>query len=208
MGASWSQFFPLVPPLTEKNLLSQKGKVFIVTVGFLGIGFELTKILFNAGVKVYIAGHLKDAVKKAIEEIKAASTTTSDELKFLFLDLGDLPTIKPAVDYFIAYEKRLDVLWNNAGVRLVKGKTKQGFEATVGINCVGPFLLTQLILPILEATAANTAASQGSTRVVWTSSNVVEKAPKGGTNLEDLVTPPEDPHVRTPNPHLITSIQN
>jgi len=72
-------------------------------------------------------------------------------------------------------------------------------------------LLTQLILPILEATAANPAASLGSTRVILKSSNVIEKAPKGGINLEDLVTPPEDPHVRAPNHsfhHIQTKINN
>jgi len=102
--------FPPAPQLTEKNILSQRGKVFIVTGGFSGIGCSLTKILSNAGGNVYIASHLKDAARKGIEEMKASSTTTTGELEFLFLDLGDVTTIKAAVDSFIAKDKRLDVL--------------------------------------------------------------------------------------------------
>ncbi|KAF7196804.1 Short-chain dehydrogenase/reductase sthC [Pseudocercospora fuligena] len=56
MGASYSQFFPPPPTLTESNLPSQSGKVFIVTGGAAGVGYELSKILYHAGGKVYIAG--------------------------------------------------------------------------------------------------------------------------------------------------------
>jgi NAD(P)-dependent dehydrogenase (short-subunit alcohol dehydrogenase family) len=193
MGTIWSQMFPPAPVLTAKNLSSQKGKVFIVTGGYSGVGLELSRILFYAGAKVYIAGRSEGTAKKVIEDIKSATTitTSAGELEFLYVDLGDLTTIKAAADAFKAEETRLDVLWNNAGISLAKGTTKQGFEATMGTNCVGPFLFTQLLLPILESTARN--SMPGATRVIWTSSAVVEMAPKGGVKLKDLLTPPTDP---------------
>jgi NAD(P)-dependent dehydrogenase (short-subunit alcohol dehydrogenase family) len=187
--------FPTAPVLTEENLPSQKGKVFIVTGGYSGVGLELSKILFNAGAKVYVVGRSEGTAKKEIEDIKTATSNTASagQLEFLYVDLGDLTTIKSAVDTFKTKETRLDVLWNNAGISLAKGTTKQGFEVTVGTNCVGPFLFTQLLLPILESTSAT--STPGSTRVIWTSSAVVEMAPKGGLKLEHLVTPPTDPQI-------------
>ena len=56
MGVTFSQFFPPTPTLTEANLPSQKGKVFIVTGGASGVGFELCSILYQKGGKVYLAG--------------------------------------------------------------------------------------------------------------------------------------------------------
>lgn len=71
MGATWSQLFPPTPTLTEKNLPDQKGKVFIVTGGASGVGFELATTLFQAGGKVYIAGRSEAKARQSIDRIKA-----------------------------------------------------------------------------------------------------------------------------------------
>jgi NAD(P)-dependent dehydrogenase (short-subunit alcohol dehydrogenase family) len=71
MGVAFSQMFPPAPTLTEENLPSQKGKVFIVTGGYSGIEYELSKILYQAGGKIYLAGHTESTALKAIEEIKS-----------------------------------------------------------------------------------------------------------------------------------------
>ncbi len=67
-------------------------------------------------------------VNAAIGDITAAAPTSTGSLRFMQLDLDDLRTIKPSVDYFLAREKKLDVLFNNAGVMSVAEltRTKQG----------------------------------------------------------------------------------
>lgn len=193
MGVTFSQFFPPHPTLTEANLPSQKGKVFIVTGGASGVGFELCAILYQAGGKVYLAGRSETNALSAISEIKARSTTSPGELLFLSLSLHDLRTIKPAVESFTARESKLDVLFNNAGVSLPpRGSVSaQGHELQMATNCLGHYLLTQLLLPILLHTAAS--APPAAVRVIWTSSIVVDlSAPKSGIDISDLATPPSD----------------
>ncbi|KAA6408749.1 MAG: hypothetical protein FRX48_07092 [Lasallia pustulata] len=193
MGATWSQFFPPTPTLTEQNLPDQKGKIFIITGGASGIGFELATILFQAGGKVYIAGRSQSKAHQSIEQIKALTHNAQGQLEFLFLELDDLNAIKASVQAFQAKEPKLDVLWNNAGVSLPPLGTisKQGHELQLATNCLGPFLLTQLLLPSLRAAAQS--APPGSVRVVWTSSQTVElSAPKGGPAMADITSPPAD----------------
>jgi NAD(P)-dependent dehydrogenase (short-subunit alcohol dehydrogenase family) len=191
MGANYSQFFPPQPTLTEKNLASQNGKVFIVTGGASGVGLELAKILFQAGGKVYIAGRSEVNARRAIEYIESSSdpSSTSSKLEFLHLELDDLTTIKSTVESFKLQESRLDVLWNNAGISLppVGSTSKQGYELQVATNCLGHFLLAQLLQPLLKNTAE--VSSPNSVRVVWTSSVMVDvSAPIGGLNMKDLST--------------------
>lgn len=191
MGATYSQFFPPRPALTEANLPSQKGKVFIVTGGASGVGFELCALLYQAGGKVYLAGRSEKNAQAAISNIKACPTTSSGELNFLSLSLEDLTTIKPAIDVFTAKESRLDVLFNNAGVSLPPqgSVSTQGHELQMATNCLGHYLLTQLLLPTLLRTAEN--ASLATVRVIWTSSIAVDaSAPKGGMNISELANPP------------------
>ncbi|KZF25074.1 NAD(P)-binding protein [Xylona heveae TC161] len=187
MGNSFSQSFWIpAPVLTEKELRDQSGKVFIVTGGYAGVGFELTKILYSKNATVYAAGRTRDKALKAIERIKAAHPQSKGRVEFLSVDLGDLATIKPAAQEFLSKEKRLDVLWNNAGVMTppVGRKSTQGHEVQMGTNCLGPFLFTQELVPILQKTAAS--SPPGTVRVTWAGSLVVDVlAPKGGVVLDD-----------------------
>lgn len=146
MGVTFSQFFPPQPSLTEKNLPSQAGRVFIVTGGYSGIGFSLAEILYGAGGRVYIAGRSEAKGQQAIADIKASITNpkASATLQFLQLTLDDLATIKASVDKFRSTEDRLDVLFNNAGVSLpaAGSRSKQGHELQLATNCLGPMLFT------------------------------------------------------------------
>ncbi len=106
---------------------------------------------------------------------------------YLHLDLDDLTTIKASADEFLGKEKRLDVLWNNAGVMIpAQGSTtKQGYELQLGTNCVAPFLFTKLLTPTLVATAK--LSPPGSVRVVWVSSSAAEGfSPKNGVDMANL----------------------
>ncbi|KAL2008518.1 hypothetical protein VTN00DRAFT_6712 [Thermoascus crustaceus] len=195
MGAQFSQFFPPRPTFTEADVSSQNGKVFLVTGAASGIGFELAKMLYRKGGKVYIAGRSEKKARQAIKDIQSA-VPEGGSLEFLFLELDDLSSIKASVEAFKAKESKLDVLWNNAGVSQppLGSVSKQGFELQLATNCLGPFLFTQLLLPLLEAAAAeNASSSPGSVRVVWTSSQVVElSAPPEGIIMSELSAPPKD----------------
>ena len=195
MGSTWSQLFPPAPSFRETNLPSLKGKVFLITGGASGIGRELASILYKAGGRIYIAGRSEDNAEEAIKSIKSseATSSTAGQLEYLSLDLQDLTTIKPAVQSFKDKEAQLDVLWNNAGVSLppLGSVSEQGHELQLATNCLGPFLLTQLLLPCLQAAAED--RERGSARVIWTSSLMVDMAaPEGGIKLRDLDSPPQD----------------
>lgn len=195
MGAAISQMFPPRPTLTEHNLPSQKGKVFIVTGGASGVGYQLATILYQAGGKVYIAGRSEVDARRSIEEIKSSvgSTSSAGQLEYLSLELDDLSTIKSSAEAFKSKESKLDVLWNNAGVSTppLGSVSKQEYELQLGTNCLGPFLFTQLLLPSLQS--ASQTSPPGSVRVVWTSSQVVDlAAPRGGMHMADLISTPAD----------------
>lgn len=213
MGSLYNQFFPPKPTLTEKNLPSQKGKVFIVTGGASGVGLELSRILYHAGGKVYIAGRSEENAKNAIKDIETSTPKTVDtgELHFLHLILDDLASIKSTAETFKNKESKLDVLWNNAGVSLPPpGSTsKQGYELMIATNCLGPFLFTQLLLPLLENAAKD--ASPGSVRIVWTGSIVVDQTPKGGIDMAELRTLSREPSkgfVQSQTMYAITKLGN
>ncbi|KAI0380167.1 NAD(P)-binding protein [Hypomontagnella monticulosa] len=175
MGNLFSQFF-FIPAatFTEKTCPDQTGRVFLITGGYAGVGFELCKILYAHNATVWIAGRSASKAEKAILSIKSASPNSKGRLEFLSLDLADLSTIKPAVDAFVAKEPRLDVLVNNAGVMYPpKGSVdKHGNELQVGTNCLGPYLLYQLLVPLLTKTAASSPTA--SVRVAWAGSIAIQ----------------------------------
>jgi hypothetical protein len=176
-GLSLDPTLPPRPHFTEVQILSLAGKVYIVTGGNSGVGRELVKILYTKGSTVYVAGRTLTKIESAIKEIKAEVVATqTGQLRSLIVDLGNLSTIVPWVSTFLAKESRLDVLLGSV--------TTQGHEIHMGTNClgisfsslyslhdansilVGPYLLTQLLLPILTHTAQS--APKNSIRVVFT----------------------------------------
>lgn len=145
------------------------------------------KNLYARGGTVYMAGRSAPKIAAEIEAIKVATPNPTGQLKSLVLDLSDLRTIKPAVDAFLAQESRLDVLFSNAGITRQPGgsATKQGHEMHMGTNCLGPYLLTKLLVPILQGTSKS--APKDSVRVIFTSSGIVDlMGPPGGLSFEEL----------------------
>jgi NAD(P)-dependent dehydrogenase (short-subunit alcohol dehydrogenase family) len=186
LGAIIEQLNPPNPTFTEKEVPSLVGKVFIVTGGNSGVGLELVKILYSKGGTVYIAGRSPTKVAAEIEAIKSTYIASLGQLKGLHLDLSDLTTVPTCVSTFLAQESRLDVLWNNAGVsrELVGSTTVQGYEAHIGINCLGHFLLTKLLLPTLLQTAKS--SPKASVRLIFTSSGIIDMfGPPGGLSLTE-----------------------
>ncbi|EIN12416.1 NAD(P)-binding protein [Punctularia strigosozonata HHB-11173 SS5] len=168
MGAIYSQYTQIFPPKSTwsvDNIPDLSGKVMIVTGGNSGIGKETALLGRNA--KVYLAARDESKAEEAIRELKEE---TGREAVFLKLDLGDLRSVKRAAEEFLRREKRLDVLFNNAGVAVppMELVTDQGYDLQFGTNVLGHFYLTKLLLPVLLSTAGST--HPGKTRVVNTSS--------------------------------------
>ncbi|KAI1323453.1 hypothetical protein F5Y16DRAFT_412665 [Xylariaceae sp. FL0255] len=151
--ALWTQFFPPRGPLTEANLPSQNGKVFIVTGGSSGLGFELSRILYGAGGIVYMLTRSKEHADEAISRIKAhyssldtaatnpgsSAPSTRGGIEFIHMDLLDFATVRKATQEFLDRESpngRLDVLFNIAGTGGRKNAplSEQGHEYHFCIN--------------------------------------------------------------------------
>lgn len=187
MSSQIRQIWPPAATFTEESLPDQAGKVFLVTGGATGIGLELVQILYAHNAKVYIAARSEEKASKAIASIETSFPESTGELNFLHLDLSDLVLVKKSAESFLSKETRLDVLWNNAGVMVPPqgSKTKQDYESQLGTNCLGPFLFTKLLTPLLVESAKS--APRGSVRVVWLSSSAAEGlSPKGGIDMTKL----------------------
>lgn len=82
------------------------------------------------------------------------------------LDLSSLASVRAFADTFRSTYRRLNVLINNAGIlSFTKGFTEDGFEQTVGVNYLGPFLLTSLLLPLFSSGEDNRIINL--TSMVW-----------------------------------------
>ncbi|OJJ50261.1 hypothetical protein ASPZODRAFT_149653 [Penicilliopsis zonata CBS 506.65] len=180
----FQQIFPPSPTFTEKDIPDQTGRVFIITGGASGIGFEAVNLLYAQHAAVYIATRSVEKIKNAIETIKAQHPSSHGRLESLIVDLADLRTIKPAVLDFQQREPRLDVVVHNAGVMMPPrgSTTAQGHDLEMGTNCLGPFLLQHYLQDIMCRTAGT--ASPGSVRVVWLSSMLGVGTVPGGIEME------------------------
>jgi retinol dehydrogenase-12 len=123
----------------------------VVTGANTGIGKATALALARQGWRVYVASRSRDKGQEAVASIKAAAG--SDSVFFLALDLADLSSVRSGAEAFLARGEPLHVLVNNAGVAGVRGLTKQGFELMFGVNHLGHFLLTQLLLDRLTSSA-------------------------------------------------------
>ncbi|KAF4956081.1 hypothetical protein FGADI_4106 [Fusarium gaditjirri] len=200
MGNTYSLFFPPSPQFTEEDLTAQNGRVFIVTGGYSGVGFELSRMLYQAGGSVYIAGRSQEKGESAIKQLKEQYPDANGSLSFLKIALDDLDSIKVAAEDFKLRESRLDILFNNAGVSNppAGSVSAQGYELSMATNAIGPWYFTQLLVPILKETAKSQPPA--SVRVIWTASIVTDlSVPKGGVRMEEVMNPSKDQQVNYTN---------
>ena len=136
---------------THDDIPDQSGKLAIVTGANSGIGLETARWLALRGARVILACRSEARAKVAIAEIHASAPEA--ELEFMALDLADLDQVRSFASAVLEREQRIDLLINNAGVMIPpESKTKQGFELQFGVNHLGHFALTGLLLPRLRAT--------------------------------------------------------
>lgn len=128
------------------------GKVVIITGCNTGIGWETAVDLARRGGRVYMACRNYEKCEKARLEI--IQETGNENVFNCQLDLESLNSVRQFVENFLKLENRLDILINNAGVAVAKKcVTKDGFEMNLGVNHMGHFLLTNLLLDTLKKSA-------------------------------------------------------
>ena len=136
---------------TTKDIPDQTGKVALITGGNSGLGFETALVLARAGATVVIASR---------NETKALATLTSlkekipgASVEFGLLDLASLDSVRAFAAWFNTAYDRLDLLFNNAGISTMRRQeTEDGFEMHFGVNHLGHFALTGLLLDKLLST--------------------------------------------------------
>ncbi len=134
---------------SEADVPDQTGRVALVTGANSGIGFETARALASRGAHVVLACRDRARADDAVFRIGPVAGPT----EVLDLDLADLDQVRAAVDQLRERHDRLDLLVNNAGVMATPHRrTAQGFELQLGVNHLGHFALTGLVLDLLTGT--------------------------------------------------------
>jgi NAD(P)-dependent dehydrogenase (short-subunit alcohol dehydrogenase family) len=165
---------------TRYEVPEQAGRRIVITGANSGTGLEATRRLVAAGAEVVMAVRSLAKGEAARDEVLAETPTARLEVRQL--DLADLASVRAFAVAELADPRPLHVLVNNAGVMAPpeRFETVDGFELQLGTNYLGPFALTELLLPKLLASGADGADAP---RVVTMSSLV---AGYGRIHLDDL----------------------
>jgi len=147
----------------------------IVTGGTSGIGKAVASALAAEGARLTITSRNRERADAAALDIQGRLDT---QVETLIVDFADLKSVRNAATEYVTSHDDLAVLVNNAGV--VKGRnsrTVDGYETTFATNHLGPFLLTSLLLDLLQTSAPS--------RLINTSS-VSHTYAKDGILFDDL----------------------
>lgn len=126
------------------------GRVALVTGANTGIGLVTARELAMRGARVFIGCRSPENGKHAGESILR---DTGESVEVVPLDLGDFASVRAAAKAFLDTGAPLHLLVNNAGLAGVRGLSQSGFEVAFGVNHMGHFLLTQLLIGRLEQSA-------------------------------------------------------
>jgi NAD(P)-dependent dehydrogenase (short-subunit alcohol dehydrogenase family) len=133
------------------DIPDQDEKIAIITGANTGLGFETALAFARKKMHVIMACRSEEKARAAIVKIK--KEVPGADLKYLHLDLMDLDSVRSFASAFKKEFNRLDLLINNAGIMIPPfQKTKQGFESQMGVNYFSHFLLTGLLLDLLNQT--------------------------------------------------------
>ncbi|KAF7355644.1 NAD-P-binding protein [Mycena sanguinolenta] len=186
---SWSEKWPPKPTWNAQNVPDLAGKVFLCTGGSAGIGRETCRVLVDHNAKVYLASRSEAKARAAIDDI--CKSTGKTDIHFLQIDLADLVSVRKAAEEYMSKEQELHVLINNGGLLYAPGigpVTAQGYDVQFGVNTLGHYFLTMLLMPTLLRTAkGEVSGTPCPVRIVAVSSDAHEMtAPKHGIVWESL----------------------
>ncbi|MEV0543161.1 oxidoreductase [Nocardia salmonicida] len=137
---------------TEADIPDLTGRVAVVTGANTGLGFETARALAEHGARVVLTCRDRSRAEDAARRITERSPGTS--IDCVELDLADLSSVRAAAATIRSRFDRIDLLINNAGVTGLTGRTEDGFEIQFGINHLGHFALTGLLIDRIVAAAA------------------------------------------------------
>jgi NAD(P)-dependent dehydrogenase (short-subunit alcohol dehydrogenase family) len=147
---------------------SLKGKTALVTGGNIGLGFETVKALASKGAHVLLAARNEEKGKAAVAEVQ--KLVPKAQIELLRLDLASQRSIKAAAAEVGNKFSQLDLLINNAGIMAMpEMKTEDGFESQFGVNHLGHWSLTGLLMDNLLAAEQARVVTVTSTahHLVW-----------------------------------------
>ena len=146
---------------TAAGVPDQAGRTFFITGANTGIGFEAAAVLAGRRARVLVGCRSRERAEAAVRRIR--SRHRDAVLHIVEIDLGNLASVRRAAEQ-VAHEPGLDGLINNAGIMVPPRQlTADGFESQFGVNHLGHFALTGLLLPKLRDTSG--------ARIVTVSSN-------------------------------------
>lgn len=152
----------------------QTGRIAIVTGANTGLGYETALALAGKGASVILACRSRDRAEDARGRIIAQYP--SAQVKVGTIDTGRLKSVREFAAAFQRDNDRLDLLINNAGIMMTPYfLTEDGFEGQLGVNYLGHFLLTGLLLPTITSTPSARIVSLYSVAHRW-----------GGIQFEDI----------------------
>lgn len=161
---------------TTADMPSLAGRVAIVTGANRGLGLEITTALAVAGASIVMACRDRDRARTAATTVLRNAPRA--QVDILALDLADQASIRPFANAYARQHASLDLLIHNASAIMVpQQKTRDGFEMHFGVNHLGAFALTGLLLDALKASATGA-------RVVSMSS--LSHRMTGGLQLDDV----------------------
>jgi NAD(P)-dependent dehydrogenase (short-subunit alcohol dehydrogenase family) len=147
---------------TAADIPDLSGRTAVVTGANGGLGVETASVLAAKGAHVLMAVRNQEKAADAVARIRRETPEASLEL--VSLDLGSLASVRAAADAILAGTGKVDILVNNAGVMATpERETADGFELQLGINHLGHWALTALLMPRLLAAPAARVVSVTST---------------------------------------------
>jgi NAD(P)-dependent dehydrogenase (short-subunit alcohol dehydrogenase family) len=165
----------LGPKPVEPSDLS--GRVALVVGGAMGIGFEVSRALANAGCRVLMVNRKEEQGSDALATIKAESPGA--EVEWHECDMGDLAQVREVFTKLARGEgglERLDYLVLSAGINTNEfGLDRDGIDRHFGVNFLGQFYVVNLLWPVLRKTAKMGGGSKP--RVVFEASEMHRTAP-------------------------------
>lgn len=131
------------------------GKLAIVTGGYSGLGLETTRALAGAGARVVVPARRRSTAQESLKGI--------DGVEVEELDLADLESVRSFAERFLASDRGIDLMINNAGIMACpETRVGPGWEAQFATNHLGHYVLVNRLWPAIE---------RGGARVVSVSSN-------------------------------------
>jgi retinol dehydrogenase 12 len=118
-------------------------RVALITGANTGIGRITALALADRGYQLILAGRSLERTKPVLDNIRGLGKA---EPLFFELRLDDLDSVRACADAVLATNLPIHLLINNAGLAFQRGQTRQGYELAFGVNHLGHFFLTQLLL--------------------------------------------------------------